>query len=79
MLVGLVALVAVYSSLPDIVTNKEQGERMNDYYETISHSKAIKFLGGRPVRNTCIGLDDIVNLKIALNTSTSFEEFFALT
>lgn len=29
----------------------------------------------RPERNTVIGHDDILNLRIALNTSTSLEDF----
>jgi len=54
---------------------------MNENYLTAitSDSRAIKFLCGRPDRETCIGPDDIINLIIALNTSTSFKEFFALT
>lgn len=35
----------------------------------------IPFLKGRPERITVISLDDICNLRIALNTSDSIEEF----
>jgi len=35
----------------------------------------IPFLGGRPERQTVIRPDDIVNLKIILNTTDSVEEF----
>jgi hypothetical protein len=39
-------------------------------------NKTIPFLGGRPVHDTVIGADDIVNLNIALNTCSTLEEFF---
>jgi len=38
----------------------------------------IPFMKGRPARETIIGDDDIYNLKIALETTKSLEEFFAL-
>ena len=34
-------------------------------------------LSRRPVRNTVISREDILNLKIALETSNSWEEFLA--
>ena len=43
--------------------------------EEISKEDYIPFLGGRPVRDTAISQDDVVNLLIALNTSRSLEEF----
>ena len=39
-------------------------------------SQKIGFLEGRPKRSKIIGEGDIANLKIALNTSKNFEEFF---
>jgi hypothetical protein len=41
--------------------------------------KNIPFLGGRPEREAAIGTDDIMNLLIASNTCSTFEEFFNLT
>jgi hypothetical protein len=38
----------------------------------------IPFMRGRPARETIIGDDDISNLKIALATTKTLEEFFAL-
>ena len=36
----------------------------------------IPFLEGRPKRETVIGSNDIINLKIALNTVGTLEELF---
>jgi hypothetical protein len=38
----------------------------------------ILFKGGRPARGTVIGDEDILNLRIALNTARSLEEFLKL-
>ncbi len=35
----------------------------------------ISFLQGRPVRDGVINNEDLINLKIALNTSKSLQEF----
>jgi hypothetical protein len=35
----------------------------------------IPFLSGRPVRDTVIGQDDIINLRIALNSAKTLEQF----
>jgi hypothetical protein len=43
--------------------------------EEIMKNGYIPFLGGRPKRETIIGPDDIVNLRIALNTNDSVESF----
>jgi hypothetical protein len=51
---------------------------MNQKIEIKERFKTIPFKKGRPERNTIIGADDIMNLRIALNTATSFEEFLAL-
>lgn len=39
----------------------------------------IELLKGRPDRQTVIGADDILNLRIALETSRSLEEFIERT
>lgn len=39
--------------------------------------KKIKFLEGRPERDLPIGAEDIINLKIALETAKTLEEFLA--
>jgi len=43
--------------------------------ENIMKEGYIPFLSGRPDRNTVIGSDDVLNLRIALNTTGSVEEF----
>jgi hypothetical protein len=43
--------------------------------EDVMKKDYIPFLGGRPVRTTMIGKDDIVDLKIRLNTTTTVESF----
>jgi hypothetical protein len=55
--------------------NKNVIDRRSVKLENIMSKDYIGFLGGRPERNTVIGKDDIANLKIALNTTESFEEF----
>ena len=39
----------------------------------------IPWLGGRPDRATAISVDDIVNLRIALNSDLSLKEFIEIT
>jgi hypothetical protein len=43
--------------------------------EEIMKEGYIPFLGGRPEREYVIGKDDIMNLKIILNTTESVNEF----
>lgn len=43
--------------------------------ETVLAKDYIPFLQGRPVRDMSITRDDLMNLKIALYGSASFEEF----
>lgn len=45
---------------------------------SLSTTVLIPFLGGRPQRDTIIGADDIINLRIACNTKISLEEFLQL-
>ena len=41
-------------------------------------SDSIDFLSGRPERDRAINDEDIVNLKIAINTAKSLDEFLEL-
>jgi hypothetical protein len=41
-------------------------------------SACIPFLGGRPVRDTAIGQEDITNLLITLNTTYDVTDFLAV-
>ena len=43
--------------------------------EEVMNGDYIPFLGGRPKRTTVISVDDILNLRILLNTTKSVEEF----
>ncbi len=44
--------------------------------ENVLSQDYIPFLGGRPEREEVIGANDIINLKIALNTFQSLENLF---
>ncbi|MGA2507662.1 MAG: hypothetical protein ABSF80_09320 [Chitinispirillaceae bacterium] len=55
--------------------NKKIIDKRQIRLEEVMKPDYIPFLGGRPARITIISLDDIVNLKINLNTSKSVEEF----
>lgn len=43
--------------------------------QTKSSKKQIPFLKGRPKRGTVIGGDDLTNLRIALHTAKTLDEF----
>ncbi len=45
--------------------------------ENVLKSDYIPFLGGRPIRDKVIGKDDILNLRIILNTLSTVDEFVA--
>jgi len=45
------------------------------HLEKITQPDYIPFLGGRPKRQTVINHDDLLNMRILLNTASSFEEF----
>ena len=46
---------------------------------SFNHHRTIHVdLTGRPVRDTAIGHDDILNLKIALNTTNDVNDFLAV-
>ncbi|MBN2035601.1 MAG: hypothetical protein JW768_02550 [Chitinispirillaceae bacterium] len=42
--------------------------------EKVMRPDYIPFLGGRPERKTVISMDDVVNLKISLNTTRTIDE-----
>jgi hypothetical protein len=55
--------------------NKRIVDKRQIRLEEVMKPDYIPFLGGRPERLTAIRADDIVNLKIILNTTESVEEF----
>jgi hypothetical protein len=55
--------------------NKKIIDKRQIRLEQVMKPDYIPFMGGRPERITVIRLDDIVNLKINLNTTESVEEF----
>lgn len=55
--------------------NKKIIDKRHIRLEEIMKPDYIPFLGGRPERLTVIRTDDIVDLKINLNTTDSVEEF----
>jgi hypothetical protein len=56
-------------------SHKDNLKKHKEYLENLSK---IPFLGGRPERETIIDENDIINLKIALETSKNFKEFLSL-
>jgi len=55
-------------------TSKVQ-DRRSVHLEKVLARDFIPFLGGRPVREKVIGQEDMLNLRIALNTAHTVEEF----
>jgi hypothetical protein len=55
--------------------NKKIIDKRQIRLEEVMKPDYIPFLGGRPERAMVIRADDIVNLKINLNTTESVEEF----
>jgi hypothetical protein len=55
--------------------NKNIIDKRQIRLEDVMKPDYIPFMGGRPERGTVIRTDDIVNLKINLNTTDSVEEF----
>ena len=55
--------------------NKKIIDKRQIRLEEVMKPDYIPFLGGRPERLTVIRTDDIVDLKINLNTTDSVEEF----
>ncbi len=45
--------------------------------EKVQSSDFIPFMSGRPKRESIIGKDDILNLRIALNSGLTWTEFLA--
>ncbi len=50
-------------------------DKRSNRLEDILVGNYIPFLGGRPKRGQIINKDDILNLRIALNTAKTLEEF----
>ena len=50
-------------------------DRRSVKLERVLREDYIPFKGGRPERKTVIGKEDLLNLHIALNTVSTFEEF----
>jgi hypothetical protein len=48
-------------------------------FEDVLKSDYIPFLAGRPPREKVIGADDIINLKINLNTCNTVEDFLKMS
>jgi hypothetical protein len=55
--------------------NKKIIDKRQIRLEEVMKPDYIPYLGGRPDRHTVIREDDVVNLKINLNTTASVEEF----
>jgi hypothetical protein len=55
--------------------NRKIIDKRHIHLEKVMKPDYIPFLGGRPERVTVIGEDDVVDLKINLNTTASVEEF----
>jgi hypothetical protein len=55
--------------------NKNIIDKRQIRLEEVMKPDYIPFLGGRPERETVIRMDDIMNLKINLNTTDSVDEF----
>jgi len=55
--------------------NKKIIDKRQIRLEEVMKPDYIPFMGGRPERATVIRMDDIMNLKINLNTTESVEEF----
>ena len=55
--------------------NKKVIDKRQIRLEEVMKPDYIPFLGGRPERSVIINPDDIMNLKINLNTTDSVEQF----
>lgn len=61
-----------YTNFDDII--KYYREHLEQHKTYLKKINMIPFLGGRPERETDINNDDILNLKIALETSKDITE-----
>jgi hypothetical protein len=61
----------------DVMENQHVIDKRSIKLEDVMKKDYIPFLGGRPLRQTIIGKDDIMNLAITLNTCSTVEEFLA--
>ena len=55
--------------------NKNISNRRDARVEETAKYSFIPFLQGRPTRDTAIGNDDVLNLIIAMHTSSDFDAF----
>jgi hypothetical protein len=62
------------------MTSKVTPEKLlqTSHTQTSWKERTIPFLGGRPVRDSVITSDDIMNLIIACHTCRNLDEFFLL-
>lgn len=56
-------------------TKRYVNDKRNVRLEEVSRDDYIPFLGGRPLRESSISEDDVINLIITLNTARSMDEF----
>jgi hypothetical protein len=61
----------------DVMEKQHVIDKRSIKLEDVMKKDYIPFLGGRPVRQTIIGKDDIMNLAITLNTCSTVDEFLA--
>jgi hypothetical protein len=61
----------------DVMENQHVIDKRSIKLEDVMKKDYIPFLGGRPLRQTIIGKDDIMNLSITLNTCSTVDEFLA--
>ncbi len=59
--------------------NEAAGRIKEKHSQAHSGALSIPFLAGRPKRDSVICSDDLMNLKIALATCKSLEEFLQVT
>jgi hypothetical protein len=60
------------------VDMEHQDGFQQDSFPVIRESIRIPFLRGRPERDGVIDADDLANLRIALHTAESLDDFFAV-
>jgi hypothetical protein len=61
----------------ETMKNENIKDRRTVKLENVLSKNYIPLFEGRPKRETVICGDDLLNLKIALNSSVSFEEFLS--
>jgi hypothetical protein len=61
--------------MEDAMEKKRVVDKRAIKLEDLMKSDYIPFLSGRPKRETVIGQDDLMNLEIVLNTTSTVDEF----